>query len=1228
MPADPQRVKAVFMAASEATMADRPALLDRECGDDHDLRQRVEALLQAQAEPGSFLGGPNRGDTAAFQPIPGLAVGGTFAGRFKVREELGAGGMGVVFVADQTEPVQRRVALKVIRTGADSARVLARFEQERQALALMDHPNIAKVLDAGVSEAGQPYFVMELIKGVPLTKYCDEAKLTPRERLELFIPVCQAVQHAHQKGIIHRDLKPSNILVGLYDGKPVPKVIDFGVAKATGPRISENSVYTEVGSVIGTFEYMSPEQAELNNLDVDTRSDIYALGVILYELLTGTVPFSRKQLESAGFAEMLRVIKEDEPPKPSTRLSASKELKNVAASRHTEPAKLSKLIRGDLDWITMKALEKDRARRYETANGLARDIQRFLNDEPVEACPPSAVYRIRKFARKNRAALIAAGLVTLALLAGTAVSTWQAMVARKAESAAQRAAEAQTRERERAEENERRALAAANAEKLAKDEAQSNANIALAVRDFLFGKLLSQADTRTQADSLLQFGRPTSELERDPRISVLLDRAAAELTPDRIHTYFPDQPLLQAEILFSIGNTYRGIGKFPQAISHLERSRDASLSAGGANHPRTLYAIHSLAKTYAESGRMPEALKLFEKSYDGMARVFGPEHVETISALANYAEALSTAGRYAKAIQLFERVRKSELAHYPPDHVNVLSTMNGLASACLELGQVTQAIEIFERVRNAQAAKLGDNHPSTLATANNLAAAYFDAGRSPEATRLLEQVCDVLSDKVGPDHPDTLLSLNSLALLYQKAGRLTEAVGLFEKVRDGQTNKLGSKHPMTLVTLSNLATAYQETGRLPEALRILEEVCKVRLASPESNHPHTLIALMNLGNAYEADGRLQDAIRLYEQARDGELASLGPNHRYTLITLNHLGRIYRTAGKIRESVQALERVRDAQTANLGGEHPDTLVTLHNLAFSYREIGRTTDAIRILEPLIALKLKKLGAEHLDTQAGMLVLASAYCDAGRVAEAIPLCERARDLRLAKFGLDNPRTLNAIRHVGTAYRMAGRVPEAIRLLEQARDRSIAKLGVDHNETLATFDALASAYRASGRLPEAIDLFEQTRRGRIAKLGAENPSTLITISHLASAYRESGKSADAMPLFEEAARGMERCEFQHVKAKEIVANTIGCCEQFNEFARAEPWRRKWLAVVREKYGAESPEHAAEQAGLAANLVHQSKSGDVKAVEAIKRLIKLYDEWGKPDDAAKWRAELEKRTK
>jgi WD40 repeat protein/tRNA A-37 threonylcarbamoyl transferase component Bud32 len=377
-------------------------------------------------------------------------------GPYKLLQQIGEGGMGVVYMAEQEQPVRRRVAVKVVKPGMDSKQVIARFEAERQALSMMDHPHIARVLDAGTTDTGRPYFVMELVHGVPITRYCDENRLTPRERLELFVPVCQAIQHAHQKGIIHRDLKPSNVLITLYDGKPVPKVIDFGVAKAVEQRLTEKTMFTQYGSIVGTFEYMSPEQAEMSGLGVDTRSDIYSLGVVLYELLTGSTPISRKQFKEAGYSEMVRIIKEEEPPRPSTRLSTTEELATIAARRKTEPARLARLVRGELDWIVMKCLEKDRTRRYDTANGLARDVQRYLADEPVEACPPSAGYRLRKYARRYKKALVTATAFVLLLLLGALVSAWLAVRARVAEAAA-----------------EERRDAAENAERKAKEEREA-----------------------------------------------------------------------------------------------------------------------------------------------------------------------------------------------------------------------------------------------------------------------------------------------------------------------------------------------------------------------------------------------------------------------------------------------------------------------------------------------------------------------------------------------------------------------------------------------------------------------------------------------------------------------------------------------------------------------------------------------------------------------------------
>src|SRR5262245_3158615 len=412
--------KAIFLAALECEDAEAPSrFLDQACGADSALRRRVEELLQANRDAGGFLGGVAKPEVTLDAPC--AASPGAVIGPYKLLEQIGEGGMGTVWMAQQTEPVQRVVALKLIKAGMDSKQVLARFEAERQALALMDHPNIAHVFDGGETASGRPYFVMELVHGVPLTKFCDEYRLTIRQRLQLFLPLCQAVQHAHQKGVIHRDLKPSNVLVPLYDGKPVPKVIDFGVAKAAGQSLTDKTLVTGFGAIVGTLEYMSPEQAEINQLDIDTRSDIYSLGVLLYELLTGTTPLERKRVKESGMFEALRIIREEEAPTLSNRLATTEGLPAIAANRGLEPAKLTRLVRGELDWIVMKALEKDRSRRYETASALAADVQRYLNDEPVQACPPSAWYRVRKFARRNKRVAAMAGFVAALLVGAVAV---------------------------------------------------------------------------------------------------------------------------------------------------------------------------------------------------------------------------------------------------------------------------------------------------------------------------------------------------------------------------------------------------------------------------------------------------------------------------------------------------------------------------------------------------------------------------------------------------------------------------------------------------------------------------------------------------------------------------------------------------------------------------------------------------------------------------------------
>ncbi|MCH7847728.1 MAG: serine/threonine protein kinase, partial [Planctomycetes bacterium] len=426
------RAAAILDRALELNSPEREAYIQGACGDDVELRQEVQAMLRAHEEAGDFLAAPTNENTATIPSFPNEKPG-TIIDRYKILQLIGEGGFGAVYMAEQQKPVKRRVALKIIKLGMDTKQVIARFEAERQALAMMDHPNIARVFDAGATETGRPYFVMELVKGVPITEYCDTENLSTKDRLDLFIDVCHAVQHAHQKGIIHRDIKPSNVMVTLHDGKPVPKVIDFGIAKATNRELTDKTLFTEYRQLIGTPQYMSPEQAEMSGLDIDTRSDIYSLGVLLYELLTGTTPFDPKRLRSAALGEIQRIIREEEPDKPSTRLSEmsralpsppgrgaggegssdsqESSIQYIAKHRKTEPARLSRELRGDLDWIIMKALEKERARRYETANAFAADIDRHLGNEPVLASPPSSAYRLRKFVRRNRSSVIGAGVL-------------------------------------------------------------------------------------------------------------------------------------------------------------------------------------------------------------------------------------------------------------------------------------------------------------------------------------------------------------------------------------------------------------------------------------------------------------------------------------------------------------------------------------------------------------------------------------------------------------------------------------------------------------------------------------------------------------------------------------------------------------------------------------------------------------------------------------------------
>jgi len=776
-------VRDIFLGALDAAPAERAAFLDEACAGDATLRRQVEALLRVHNEPDSLLDSPRidlglpavaaaSSSLTLDQPI--TEASGTKIGHYKLLERIGEGGMGEVWMAEQFEPMQRKVALKIIKEGMDTRQVIARFEAERQALALMDHPNIAKVFDAGATDAGRPYFVMELVKGTPITTYCDDHRLTLRERLELFLPVCQAIQHAHQKGIIHRDIKPSNVLIAPYDGQPVPKVIDFGVAKAIGERLTERTLYTGFGSVVGTLEYMSPEQAELNNQDIDTRSDIYALGVLLYELLTGTMPLGRERLTHAAFTEMLRAIREEEPPKPSTRLSDSKEtLVSIAEQRHTEPARLSRLMRGELDWIVMKCLEKDRTRRYETANGLAHDIENYLLDEPVLACPPRAAYRLKKLIRRNKGPVAAVALVLLALMGGIAGTTWGLVRAQRA----RREAQARTAETQ-------------------------------AVLDFVENRIFAAARPEGVEGGL---GREVTL------------RKAVEAALPFVEKSFTDQPLIEARLRYTLAQSFAYLGGTSSALEQLEPAQRLYSQHCAPDDPDRLRCMAFLAATYLALGRPVDAVKLHEKTLALQKARLGRDHADTLVSMHHLAETYDALGRHGEALTLREETLALRKAKFGPDHRDTLKSMHDLANSYEALGRLADALKLHEETLALQKAKFGPDDRDTLFSMHEVACCYDALGRPADAQRLQEHALAMKKAKLGPDHPETIAGMWHLALVLFDRGQHAGALKLHEEALALSKAKLGLDHPRTLGCMNTLAANYLTAGRHGDARKLLDE---------------------------------------------------------------------------------------------------------------------------------------------------------------------------------------------------------------------------------------------------------------------------------------------------------------------------------------------------------------------------------------------------------------------
>ncbi|MHC4301417.1 MAG: tetratricopeptide repeat protein [Planctomycetota bacterium] len=736
---------------------------------------------------------------------PVARVGGHI-GPYKLLSTLGEGGFAIVYLAEQERPVRRRVALKIIKPGMDSREVIARFEAERQALALLDHPNIAHVFDAGTTEEGRPYFIMEHVNGMPVTEYCDSQKLSVSDRLGLFLHICEAVQHAHQKGIIHRDIKPSNILVASREDKAVPKVIDFGIAKAITQPLTERTLFTEKGQLVGTPEYMSPEQVQMSARDIDTRSDIYSLGVLLYELLTGVMPFDPQKLRESGLDDLRRIIREQDPKTPSTRLTGLGDYaQKIAESRGTSVSTLAKRLHEELEWIPLMAMRKDRTRRYRSASELADDIRNYLGGIPLIAGPESRTYRLKKFVSRNRTLVGSAAAVLVVLVAAVFVSTGFAIKESQA----------------RAE-----ALAAGR-------EAARQAQISQAVSDFLRDDLLSSVDPYVAGHEVT--------------VRSFLDAAS-----EKLEGKFEAEPLVEASIRHTLGNTYRNIGNFDPAQTHLELAREIRIKELGEQHADTLSTMDRLAVLYFSQGQYDEAESLYEKMLAINSTLRGDEDASTLWFAGNLATVYRFQGRYDDAEELYDKVIKYERELLGSAHPDTFYSRNGLAMLYIAQGQHEKAEPHLLDVHRIGSDVLGAEHPDVLFSMNGLAIVRTAQSHHNDAEALLADALERGILTLGDEHPSTLATRDSLARLYKEMDLYEESESLFESTFEARSRVLGDKHPDTLDSADGLGQLYTAMGRYDEAERLLIETLAGRRRMLRDKHPDILDSIRALVGLYEA----------------------------------------------------------------------------------------------------------------------------------------------------------------------------------------------------------------------------------------------------------------------------------------------------------------------------------------------------------------------------------------
>ncbi len=908
-------------------------------------------------------------------------------GNYRLLRLLGQGGMGEVFEAEQTHPIQRKVALKIIKLGMDSREFTRRFESERQAMALMDHPCIATVHDAGTSERGRPYIVMEYVPGIPIRQFCTEHKLSINERLKLFIQICEGVQHAHQKAIIHRDIKSSNVLVSEADGEYRPTIIDFGLAKAVGEDIAGKTIQTQMGEILGTLEYMSPEQVDFTGDMVDTRTDIYLLGVLLYVLLTDLLPFDPEEMRKVGLDGVLYQIRSVDPPRPSVRLAESGDHAEAAAAlRGMSQTKLLKTLDGDLDWITMMALEKDKALRYQTANAMAVDIRRYLKDKPTFASPPSTSYRINKFVKRNRSAVIAAGLLTTAVLLGITGTTIGMVRAQRAQK-----------------------------------EASVEAETARQVSDFMVG--------------LFEVSDPGEARGNTITAREILDKGV-----EKIEGGLADQPATQAKLLNTMGRVYKELGLYTAARPLLEKSLSTLELIDTGPETEAAVVMDDLGGLLRVSGDYDEARSLLERALAIREQELGPDHPDVAQSLNSYANLLWQTGETELARDHYLRalsIREATLGNSDPA---VAITLNNLGGLAMQDGKYEDAQRYFQRALIIRQETLGPDHPDVARSLVNLGKIHWVKGNYELSRQYHESALSIREKVFGPDHPMVADSLNDFALVLQDAGEWTEALALYERALEIRKITLGPDHPDAAGAMTNIASILTEMGDFERARGLLEQALTITESSLGPDHIDVAVILNNLGMIRLKEGDFTGALDYFERVLDINEKNYGPDHPKVAAISANIGDVLLGSGDLEGTRPYYERNLRIREAHLGPEHPDVAEALVRLGNLHRSAGELEAAKPYLERALAIRQKILGPEHLDTGRSVNYLGLLLYYMGAVQEATPLMLEALEVMGAQLPPGHEELVDIHYNLACLFALQEDRVQSLSHLQQAVDAGFA--------------------------------------------------------------------------------------------------------------------------------------------------------------------------------------------